>query len=172
LIGFVSDIGDAVAFSHAIQGDRPMVTDSLTLNSYDDAIAHIRHLASIDYHRKGNWDLGQMCYHLAYYYRGSLDGFDFVLPWFIRKTFGKKILQKILSGERVASKRTIPKSEPPDDIDRDAAISDAIDLLERLKKHTGKLHPSPLFGDLTGPQWQQLHLVHTEGHLSMLVPSS
>lgn len=148
-----------------------MTTNSVTLNSYRDAIDCIEYLSTAEYQQKGKWDLGRTCFHLNYYYRGSLEGFDFVLPWFLRKMVGAKILKKILAGEHVASAHTIPKSVPPPRVDSQATIAEAVALLERLESNTDPLHPSPLFGKLPLEQWQTLHLVHTAGHLSLLVPT-
>lgn len=148
-----------------------MSSRSLTLTTYDQAIAEIDRLAGSPYQRTGKWSLGQACRHLSYFYKGSLDGFDFKLPWLLRRFMGKPLLRKILNNEPLPrGARTIPKSVPPDSVDEAAEIIEAKALLARLRDAAGPLHPSPLFGELSPEEWKGMHLRHTAEHLKLLLP--
>ena len=145
----------------------------LNLETYDEAIAELDRLAAGPREQAGKWDLGQTCKHLSYYMHGSLDGFDFMLPWAIRKLVGRPLLKKLLKrGEMPTDNRTVPASVFESDVDQPAAIAEARELLERLQITTEGLHPSPLFDELTSEQWQTLHCLHASHHFGFLVPTS
>lgn len=143
---------------------------SLAFDSYAAAAREIERLLKSGYTKTGSWSLGQICRHLSFYLRGSLDGFPMMLPWIVRATFGRLALKQSLKpGLKKPGSPTAPQSVYPDDTaDREAA-AEAVALLERLEKHTGPLHPSALFGDVTPEQWKILHLNHAAHHLSFLV---
>ena len=142
----------------------------IAFGTYDDVIAEIERLEAGRYEKLGEWSLGQICRHLSYYMRGSLDGFDRRLPWLIRKIMGPPILRRILKGaETKAGAMTIPASVPAPEPDDQPAASEAKELLRRLGEHSGELHPSPLFDRLTADQSRLLHLKHAAHHLGFLV---
>ena len=150
-----------------------MARRQLTFSTYDDVIAELDRLSGGGYQQVGNWTLGQICRHLSYYLRGSLDGFDFMLPWPVRKLVGRALLKRLLAKEAIPDgARTIPQSVFEPDDDDTGAVADAMSLLGRLRDHRGELHPSPLFDHVTPEQWQHLHLIHAAHHLSFLVPHS
>lgn len=143
----------------------------LTFDNYNEAIAEIERLHRGGYQAGGSWTLGQTCEHLSFYLRGSLDGFDFMLPWIVRKLLGRPLLRRLLRQKRIKpGMRTAPASVPADDVDENAAVATAIELLKRLGAHAGELHPSPLFDKLSADEWRELHLAHCAHHLSFLTP--
>ena len=144
----------------------------LTLSTYGEAIEAIERLEASGYRQLGKWDLAQICHHLSYYYRGSLNGFGFRLPWPIRKTIGRMLLKRMLAGgDMKTGGRTIPASIPPTPINGSATVAEAKALLARLQL-AEQLHASPLFDQLSPDQWKQLHLAHTAHHLSFLMPKA
>ncbi len=143
----------------------------LSFSSYDDLLAEIARLRERGYEQRGQWSLGQICGHLSYYLRGSLEGFGFKLPWLLRKLVGRPLLRRRLRTGRIADGgRTIPASVPPTGVDEEAAAAEACHLLERLRDNREPLHPSPLFDRLTPDEWRIMHLMHAAHHLSFLVP--
>jgi hypothetical protein len=149
-----------------------MTRRNLTLATYDDAIAEIERLARDGYRMTGKWTLGQMCRHLTWYAKGSLDGFGLKLPWLVRATLGRSLRKKILSGQPMREgMMTVPASVPPPGTDDSAAVAEYVALLRRLRDHDDPLHPSPLLGELTPEEWRRLHLNHTAHHLAFLVPN-
>jgi hypothetical protein len=143
----------------------------LDFRTYDEVIAEIDRLNERGYEQIGKWTLGQMCAHLNYYYRGSLEGYKAKLPSVIRYFIGRPLLKKVLKNRSFKpGGQTIPKSVPPDQVDDQAAIAEAKELLIRLRDTTAPPHPSPIFGQLTPEQCRDLHLIHTAHHLSFLIP--
>lgn len=144
----------------------------LRLETYDDVLDELDRLEREGYRQLGNWTLGQICSHLCYYMRGSLEGFDKMLPWGIRKTIGRPLLKKFMRdrGTPVGG-RTLPASVPAPEVQEQTALAEARALIERLKSSPGPLHPSPLFDQLTTEQWRDLHVLHAEHHLRFLLPA-
>ncbi|MBL8019273.1 MAG: DUF1569 domain-containing protein [Leptospirales bacterium] len=142
----------------------------LHFTSYAEISAEIQRLSK-GYARAGKWSLGQICKHLSYYFRGSLEGFPAMLPWIIRATVGRLALKGMLKGEkRKAGSPTAPASVYPPDIDEPQSVGEVLVLLDRLEKTQAQLYPSALFGDLTNTQWKILHLNHAAHHLGFLHP--
>ncbi len=141
----------------------------LRFTGYDQIIQDIETLHKKGYVKNGNWTLGQICQHLSFYWKGSLDGFPIMLPWIIRVTIGKLALKSSLNTTlRKPGGQTAPQSVFPAQSDDAPAVAEAAALLRRLQTNTGPLHPSALFGELTNDQWKTLHLNHSAHHLSFL----
>ena len=142
----------------------------LELSKLDDIIAEVERLQSGGYEKAGNWDLQQICDHLSYFVRGSLEGFADKVPWFVRMFVGKPLLKKLLRGEPVKPGFPIPEElVPKPGGEEGEAIKQLQELQERFKTAT-VLQPSPFFGKLTKEQGQKMHILHCEHHLSFLVP--
>lgn len=143
----------------------------ISFSTYDEVTAEIERLEAVGYERLGEWSLGQICRHLSYYMRGSLDGFGFKLPWLVRRFIGRPILKRMLrTGKMKRGERTAPDSIPnPEHDDRDAA-AEAKELLAKLRDFSGELYASPIFDRLTTDQWRELHLMHAANHLGFLIP--
>jgi len=135
--------------------------------SYTDIINEIQKLQK-GYTQNGNWTLGQICSHLSYYYRGSLEGFSKPLPWIIRATIGK-IFRRLYLSEKPLKKggATDPKSVALSG-NENQQIQQALDLLKRLEKNQGPLKPSSLIGELSNDEWKHIHLKHSAHHLGFL----
>ncbi len=147
-----------------------MTRRELNLNSIDEIIAEVGRLQSGGYEKAGNWDLQQICDHLSYYVRGTLEGFSEKAPWLVRMFTGRRRLKKLLRGEPIPAGIPIPeKLIPLAGGDEGKAAAQLQGLLERLKTQT-KVYPSPLFGTLTKEQWLKLHTLHCNHHLSFLAP--
>jgi Protein of unknown function (DUF1569) len=137
--------------------------------SYDDLLRDAEALAGFDYDRAGNWDLAQICNHLATVMEMSLDGFPARYPWFVRLVARWFFLGKMLRHQ--VSRKRFPAPaymQPPDSHDDRAAVERLRTAVKRLNDHTGSLQPSPIFGKLTPEQWCEVHLWHGEHHLSFL----
>jgi hypothetical protein len=113
---------------------------NLLFASYADATMEMDHLHQGSYTKLGQWGLGQVCQQMSYYFPGSLEGFDFRLPWIIRKLIGRRLLRNRLTGTR-----TVPASVPPPETNETAAVIEAKQALIRLAQSVGKLHPPPSF---------------------------
>jgi hypothetical protein len=140
-------------------------------HNYDELLADAQALLANGYERQGNWSLGQACRHVASTMEKSLDGFPDRASWlfeFAARTF---VLPNILKHRQFNRRFPAPTYLlPPDGEDDRAGIEAMRSAAARLKAHPGELQRHPVFGKLTRSQWQELHLWHSEHHLSYLVP--
>ncbi len=148
----------------------------LSFASLDEAVADAGHLQATGYERAGNWDLAQVCSHLADWMRFPVDGFPkapiFIRPmlWMMKVTAGKSMFRKVLANGMPSGKPTMPQTVAVRGDDPVFAIAKLKDSVERFKAHTGPIHPSPLFGAMNKDEALRLQLRHCEHHLSFLVP--
>ncbi|MCC6125923.1 MAG: DUF1569 domain-containing protein [Pirellulales bacterium] len=144
---------------------------SLQFQGLNDAIDDIRLLQRVGYERRGNWSLGQICDHLAIFFRGSLDGFDTKFPWIVRATVGKFVLRRIFEAGKMRTGVKVPKRFLPAGVRADAVAADElVELIDRFGRKSEPLEPSPIFGPLTKEEWTKLHLIHCAHHLRFLMP--
>jgi hypothetical protein len=149
----------------------------LRFNDLDEVVRDAEGLLAKGYDKAGNWDLAQVCGHLAEWLRFPVERFPKApapiraVFWVLRKTVGrKKLLTYISTGSFPAGKPTMPESVPPPGGDPAAAVARLRAAAERFKAHTGPVHPSPLFGQLTKDEGLKLNLIHCAHHLSFLTP--
>ncbi len=144
---------------------------TLDFRTLDELEDDLRRLRDAEYDRAGRWSLARVCDHLAIFFRGSLDGFDTMLPWIVRVTVGAWMWRSILKRrgfrEGIQAPKVFLPGEPRDDR---AAADELLELVQRFRGYQGESRPSPLFGQLTREQWTELHLIHSAHHLSFLVP--
>lgn len=151
---------------------RPLKFDRLS-----DVVADAESLQARGYQKAGQWDLAQVCNHLAEWMRYPIDGFPpapfpvRVVLWTMRKTMGKRMLKGILENGFKPGGPTAPQSVQQPGGDEKAAISKLRDAVARFESYAGPLHPSPLFGDLDKETATKLQLAHCAHHLSFLVPN-
>jgi hypothetical protein len=147
-----------------------------TFASLDDVVRDTENLLAKGYDRAGNWDLAQVCSHLAEWMRFPVDGFPRVplllrpMFWLMRATVGKKMRAKVLAGGFDAGGQTMPQTVFASGGDAPAAVAKLKEVAERFKAHAGPICPSPLFGAMTKDEALQLQLKHCEHHLSFLIP--
>lgn len=145
---------------------------TLRLVDFDSVLREVDSLCKTGYDRTGTWTLGQISGHLARVIEQSMDGFPSMLPWIVRVVIRWMALGKILRHEQINRSVKAPDYLMPDETDDRAGVDRLHAAIERLKKHTNPLHPSPAFGPLTNDQWREVHLWHAEHHLSYLLPRS
>jgi hypothetical protein len=152
-------------------GQTTLQRRTLEFRSPDEVIADLRRLEQEGYLRLGNWTLGQVCDHLAIFFRGSLEGFGKPFPWPVRVLLGKPMLASIMRKRGFRTGLKVPRrflpGEPGDDAE---AVARLVGLVERFRDHPGEYEPSPIFGRLSRGQWTDLHLIHSAHHLGFLVP--
>jgi len=148
---------------------------SIHFQSMADILADVERLGAQPREHTGNWTPAQILTHLGALVEGSMDGFDFKMPWLIRM-FGRVIrngsLRKPMSSGFKAPMPIRPESVAPDDPGWDVALPRFRSLLQRSMITGAMIRPSPLFGELTHDQWVQLHCRHAELHLSFIHPSA
>ena len=149
----------------------------LTFDTLDEAVAEAERLRAAGYERAGNWDLSQVCGHLAQWILFAVDGPPPVpLPlrpffWVARRTFAPRQMRKSLESRSMpAGVPTVPATVPPAGGDEAAAVAELRTAVERFQQHSGEYHPSPMFGALPRETWDALQRVHCAHHLGFLVP--
>ena len=150
---------------------RPANTQRRALRLADVAqiMPEVRRLVPA-HHTVGNWSLGQICRHLVASVIGSMEGFDLrnhrVKRFFIRR----KMLEVALTKGIPPGWTVDPNLTPPSYVNLDEVVEALAGAIERYQRHKGKLHAHPLFGELSGEVWDQVHCVHCAHHLSFAVP--
>ncbi|HTQ41008.1 MAG TPA: DUF1569 domain-containing protein [Pirellulales bacterium] len=137
-----------------------------------DIQAEAERLAAGPVRQLGNWTLGQTFSHLARTMKMSLDGSDFRAPWYIRllaPLLKNKFLRQTMkpgfkltgdAARQLVAEVPVPTPDGLDDLRK---------TMDRMNCEPQR-HPSPVFGPMTREEWDQLHLRHSEMHLSFFVP--
>ena len=160
-----------VVYAQAVDNLGMLQRRSLRFTDFDQVLADAEHLMTTGYDRAGNWNLAQVCHHLAVVFENSMDGFPKLLPWPVRLIARQFFLPQVLRHE--TSHRRAPAAAdllPPDTEDAAAAIDRLRRSVGRFNAHRGDLARSPAFGTLTPSKWREVHLWHCEHHLSFLIP--
>jgi hypothetical protein len=145
---------------------------TLRFSSLDEVVADAERLvASPDTKMLGNWSLGQILMHLARAVNGSIDGISFRAPWFIR-LLGPWLKRRVLIRGMPAGFKLPPAAEATA-FPTPASPQEALEILRQATARTKSetmSSPHPVFGALTHDEWRQLHLRHSELHLSFAQP--
>ena len=152
-----------------------MTRRELEFTDLDAVIADVDHLHHAGYDQQGNWDLAQICDHLGYFIRGSLEGYppEDKPPWLIRVLMAKPLLKKIMRREPFPENIRQPERLlPRPGQDQQTAVEALKTLIQRFQSTDQPPHRSPFFGPLTREQALTLHLVHCAHHLGFLQPKS
>jgi hypothetical protein len=145
----------------------------LDFKDFSDASAEVDRLHRGGHEKAGQWDLAQVCDHLTYFMKGSLDGHPYRVPWLLKVLLGRLVLRRILKQRRMKANGPTPqKPLPSPGGDEVAAVARFQQTLKRVQGHPGEFHDSPFFGHLTTRQWRDLHLIHCGHHLGFLVPKA
>ncbi len=117
-----------------------------------------------------DWNLAQICQHLADSFVGSMEGFDLSRHRLKRLLIRRKMLSVALTKGIPRNYTVDPKLTPPPNTDLDQAVAALAEAIERYQNHNGKLHAHPLFGLMPREQWDRVHCVHCAHHLSFALP--
>lgn len=149
----------------------------LDFRDFDAVLAEVDALAARGYDKAGNWDLAQVCRHLADWLRFPIDGYPkppaairFLL-WAMKHSVGKRQLRAILDTRSFpVGGPTMPETVAAPGGDTAEAVKHLRHTVGRFRQHQGTFYSSPLFGDLDRDAWNQLQFIHCAHHLSFLVP--
>ncbi|MBA2116483.1 DUF1569 domain-containing protein [Bremerella alba] len=146
----------------------------LTFSTLDEAVVDARRLLDTGYIRNGNWDLGQICWHIRTVQDRSIDGY----PWyfgmfaFLRPIVRRTLLPKVLSGDSPRGVPTAPMFVPANELRDDEEVAALESSVERFLQHQGSFYPHPGFGSLDREMLHRVHAAHAAHHLRFLqVPS-
>jgi len=117
----------------------------------------------------GNWPFPQLLMHLASTINNSIDGFSSKAPLLIR-IIGPLLKRGMLKNKMRPGIKLPPEAEKsafPAAASADEALRQLRHAVSRCKcERMTAAHPA--FGKMTHEQWQQLHLRHSELHLSFV----
>ncbi len=143
----------------------------LSFSTLDDIISDAERLLSSTRMRTlGNWPLTQLLTHLAMTVNNSIDGFQVKAPLIIR------LIGPLLKGRMTTRKMSpglnLPKNAEaaafPDAASAAAAFEDLRRAVARTKSERMQA-AHPAFGRMNHDEWTQLHLRHSDMHLSFAV---
>ena len=142
--------------------------------SLDDVLMDAEKLvANPNVRMLGNWSLGQLLAHLAAAMHMSIDGSDHRPPWYIRLfgPFLKPIVLKKMSAGFQLPKPIADQLIPSQPVSPQEGFRLLQEAIKRFRADNTR-KPHTAFGKLTGAEWHQLHLRHSELHMSFAVPGS
>lgn len=153
---------------------RSVTIRRLTLDTPERALAEAERIAAADrlgkVRRLGNWEVGQVFGHLAWWIDGAFDGYPTKPPLIIR-LLGPLMKKKALTGKAPQGMRLPGAPEGTYGTERlstDEGLARLRKAFERLRA-APPARPNPVFGAMTHEQWLKLHLRHAESHLGYLV---
>jgi hypothetical protein len=116
----------------------------------------------------GNWSMAQIFEHLAIVIDKSVDGYGSPAPWPIR-IVGKLLKNRFLTKPMPAGFQLPARAAAllPTEQNLPAAQEHIHSAVGRFRA-AARLQPHPVFGPLTRDQWNQLHLRHSELHMSFI----
>jgi hypothetical protein len=143
----------------------------LNFRTSDEALAEVDRLLAAPYERRGNWDLAQVCDHLADAFDGSIHGYSFAAPWIIRALLGKPALWYVLRFRSIPIRARRPRDlDPQPGKDPAACAARLRESVRAFEASKDPLAPHPFFGRISREQWRQVHLFHMAHHLAFLHP--
>lgn len=144
------------------------------LGTLEQWLAEVERIAAADRDGRvrllGNWTVGQVFGHMAYWLDASFDGYEQRPPLVVR-------LLGPLMKKGMISKRPKPGFRLPGAPEGTygTAVMTTEEGLARVRRAIGRLQastpesPSPVFGRMSRDEWLGLHLRHAELHLGFLV---
>ena len=142
----------------------------LQFKSMDDILADVEALATGNVQAMKLWTPAQIVEHVTLFINGSLDGFNFTVPWFLR-LFGR-IMKKTALSNPLRPGLKLPPSmqsmEPDKSIKWEKALGNIRYAIGRIQKGHKMEHPYPIFGKLSHEEHVFLHCRHAELHFSFM----
>lgn len=148
---------------------------TIDFESADEVIGDINDLRTSGYVQTGNWNLTQICQHLAATMDSGMDGFGFRAPWILRATvfhWGfRYALKKRKLGRGVPTFKMLRPNQT-ESKDDDKIIDICIESCLRAASYDKTLTQYPLLNDLSADDWRAFMWIHAAHHLSFLVPNA
>ena len=140
-------------------------------STLSEVVQDAEHLLG-NHHTVGNWSFGQNCQHLAKTMNASIDGYGFQAPWWVRWLIVPVIKNSILLKPMKPGFKLPKQAEsllPDDAISAEEGLRQLKAAVERLSYETPTA-PHPAFGQMASEEVIQMHLRHSELHMSYIVP--
>jgi Protein of unknown function (DUF1569) len=149
-----------------VQGRR-----QLNYASLDEIVADAERLSSVPVKTLGNWSAGQVYKHLATAFNGSIDGLPDAFPWHIR-LMGRLFKKRLLAGAMPPGFKLpaeFAKAVLPEPTATEVGLAELRAAIARLKRDSRRAK-HPVFGNLSDEEWNRIHLMHANLHMSFLAP--
>jgi hypothetical protein len=141
----------------------------LDYKSFDELLADADCLSCNSVKTLGNWSAGQIFQHLANAFNGSIDGFPQAFPWLMRaaaRIFKKKLIHGAMPAG-IAMPLKLAKVVMPEPTPTEVGLANLHAAVARLKQDPHRAE-HPVFGRITGEEWNTIHLKHANLHMSFL----
>ncbi len=154
--------------------DTKKVTDRrrLSFTSLDDIQADVEALDGSAIRTTGNWTAAQIVQNVTDVITLSVDGFGFKLALPLR-VLGRLLRSRALTKPMRPGFSVPPAMRamlPSDQLPFEQAVASLRQAIGRTKSER-MTKASPLLGQMTHEQWEQLHCRHAEMHLSFIHPA-
>lgn len=145
----------------------------LRFTTLEEAVVDARKLLEFGYVQRGNWTLGQICWHLRTVQDPSIDGYPwfFSLFAFLRPIVRRTLMPRVLRGDSPRGIRTAPIYVPANELNDHEEVEAFEKSVERFLQHQGTFHPHPGFGRLDRETLHLIHAAHAAHHLRFLQPA-
>lgn len=141
-------------------------------STLDEFLTDAEEIISRPHRTVGEWTTGQILEHLARTMNASIDGFGVKAPWLIRVTIGaylknSALIRPMKPGVKLPKKAA--RFIPAPDVNEEEALAACRSAVDRFDNED-PVAPHPMFGAMAREEWIQLHLRHSEMHMSFIVP--
>ena len=119
----------------------------------------------------GNWSVGQIYYHLAATFEGSVEGLPPGYPSIIRLAI--RPFRRLVTEKKFPRWIPIPaairhKLDPPNDAEAAEQYQRLLRSIDQFSSHDGDFPPHPVLGPLSAQEWLGFHIRHCQHHLSFI----
>ena len=148
-----------------------LITGLLFVDSIESLREELARVESNVIQTTGNWSTGQIFYHLAATFEGSVDGLPSGYPMVARIVI--RPFRWVVTRFKFPPWLPIPaairyKLEPPIDVDVVEQYNRLLLAIERFDSHEGEYPPHPVLGPLSKQEWVGFHLRHCQHHLAFI----
>jgi hypothetical protein len=138
--------------------------------SLDELLADAERIAAGPHTTLGNWSAGQIFEHLARAFNGSIDGMDMKLAWYW-PILGRLLRPFLMRGPMPAGMKLtkhVHELLVPGPTTTEAGLASLRRAIERQKTEVHR-EPSPIFGPMSREDWDKLHRMHADLHMSFIL---
>ena len=141
------------------------------MNNFEPLREELARVNSNDTRTTGRWSTGQIFYHLAAAFEGSVDGLPPGYPQIVRNLIRpfRWVVTRIKFPPWIPIPSTIRHQlEPPMDADETEQYNRLLQAIARFESQEGKHPPHPVLGLLSQQEWIGFHLRHCQHHLAFI----
>ena len=145
-----------------------------SLDSLESLRDYVHHLGAKQHDTTGNWSVGQIYFHLAAAFEGSVEGLPAGYSPLMR--FAARSMRWVVTRIRFPPWLPIPaaiafKLQPPAEVDIVQQHQRLVRAIECFAQHEGDLPAHPVLGKLSRKEWTGFHLRHCKHHLGFITPA-